>query len=363
MENKSINININTKTLVNMVWIGAIVYALIKIKSIILIILTSVVIASFIGTSATYVKQKLNINRSLAVALMYVLTVGVFSLVFYFFIPVLLKEIANIVPLVSQFIPTAQDATIGGINIGTIGDAGDLANEIVGKAPISDVAQNIGSLLNTVSSGFVSTLSAFFGGIANILLVAVVSFYLSISKDGIPTFLKIITPVQSEEYVINLWERAQKKIALWMSGQVVLGLIIGVLTFIGLSILEVEYALLLAVVAGLFELIPFGIFLAAIPAVTLAFASGGLPLALMVVGLYIIIQQLEGYLIAPLVVQKATGISPLVVILSVLIGINLAGFWGLILAIPVAVTILEYIKDLEIKKEAELKRLKENQNV
>jgi predicted PurR-regulated permease PerM len=360
MENKSISININTKTLVNMVWIGAIVFALIKIRSIILIILTSVVIASFIGTSASYVKQKLNINRSLAVAMMYLLTVGIFSLVFYFFVPVLLKEIANIFPLISEFFPGFGGSTIGGFDVGTIGNAGDIATEIVEKAPIADVAQNIGVLLNTVSSGFVSTLSAFFGGIANILLVAVISFYLSISKDGISSFLKIITPIQSEEYVINLWERAQKKIALWMSGQVVLGLIIGALTFIGLSILDVEYAILLAVVAGLFELIPFGIFLAAVPAVTLAFASGGLPLALMVVGLYIVIQQLEGYLIAPLVVQKATGISPLVVILSVLIGINLAGFWGLILAIPVAVTILEYIKDLEFKKQEQLRKIKEN---
>lgn len=360
MENKSISININTKTLVNMVWIGAIVFALIKIRSIILIILTSVVIASFIGTSASYVKQKLNINRSLAVAMMYLLTVGIFSLVFYFFVPVLLKEIANIFPLISEFFPGFGGATIGGFNVNSLGDAGDIATEIVDKAPIADVAQNIGALLNTVSSGFVSTLSAFFGGIANILLVAVISFYLSISKDGISSFLKIITPIQSEEYVINLWERAQKKIALWMSGQVVLGLIIGALTFIGLSVLDVEYAILLAVVAGLFELIPFGIFLAAVPAVTLAFASGGLPLALMVVGLYIVIQQLEGYLIAPLVVQKATGISPLVVILSVLIGINLAGFWGLILAIPVAVTILEYIKDLELKKQEQLRKIKEN---
>lgn len=360
MENKSINISINTKTLVNMVWIGAIVFALIKIRSIILIILTSVVIASFIGTSASYLKKKININRSLAVAIMYLLTVGIFSLVFYFFVPVLLKEIVNIFPLISEFFPGFGGGTIGGFNVNTLGNAGNIASEIVDKAPIADVAQNIGALLNTVSSGFVSTLSAFFGGIANILLVAVISFYLSISKDGISSFLKIITPIQSEEYVINLWERAQKKIALWMSGQVVLGLIIGALTFIGLSILDVEYAILLAVVAGLFELIPFGIFLAAVPAVTLAFASGGLPLALMVVGLYIVIQQLEGYLIAPLVVQKATGISPLVVILSVLIGINLAGFWGLILAIPVAVTILEYIKDLELKKQEQLRKIKEN---
>ncbi len=238
-----------------------------------------------------------------------------------------------------------------------------MANEIVSNASLDDVVNNIKVLFETISSSFVSTISAFFGGVANIILVAIISFYLSISKDGISSFLKIITPIQNEKYVIDLWERARRKIAYWTSGQLVLGLIIGVLTFIGLSILNIEYALLLAVVAGLFELIPFGIFLAAIPAVTLAFSSGGLTAALFVVALYVLLQQLEAYLIAPLVVQRATGISPLVVIISVLIGITIAGFWGLILAIPVAVTILEYIKDLEHKKLEELKRLESQENV
>ncbi len=351
MENKSFTVNIDTKTILNVVWIALIVYAVVQIKSIILVILTSVVIASFIGISASYLKNKLKVNRTLAVALMYMITVGIFALVFYFFIPVLLQEMSNLVPFVSQFFP--QDVTLQGLSIETLDTAGNLATELVEKAPLSALAENIGALFAVISSGFTSTLSAFFGGVANVLLVAVISFYLSISKDGISNFLKIITPIQNEEYVINLWERAQRKIALWMSGQVVLGVIIGILTFIGLTVLGVEYAIILAVVAGLFELIPFGIFLAAIPAVSLAFASGGISLAIMVVALYIIIQQLEGYIIAPLIVQKATGISPLVVILSVLIGINLAGFWGLILAIPVAVTILEYIKDLEMKKLAQ----------
>ena len=361
MQNKSLNVQIDTRTLTNVVWIGVVVYSLIKIKSILLIILTSVVIASFIGTFATSLRNRIKINRTLAVALIYVLTVGIFSLVFYFFIPVLLKELVNIVPVIMEYFPNTQ--SVAGVDIEGLGSASTIANELVTKASIGEMTQNIGLLFNTVSSGFLSTISAFFGSIANIILVAIISFYLSLSKDGIASFLKIITPIQNEEYVIDLWERAQKKIALWMSGQVVLGVIIGILTFIGLTILNVEYAVLLALVAGLFELIPFGIFLAAVPAVTLAFSTGGLSLALIVIALYVVIQQLEGYLIAPLVIQKATGISPLVVIISVLIGINLAGFWGLILAIPVAVTILEYIKDLELAKHAQMQKLRETNHV
>ncbi len=362
MEKRPISINIDTKTLVNAVWVGAVVFALIKITSIILVILTAVVIASFVGTSATYIKERFKINRTFAVAIIYLLIVGVFSLVFYFFVPVLIKELANLIPLITQYLPDSN-TNVGGFSLNGLDNATNIASEIASQASLSEVVGNISSIFEKVSSGFVSTLSVFFGGVANLILVAIISFYLSISKDGISSFLKIITPIQNEKYVINLWERARKKIALWMSGQFLLGLIIGVLTFVGLSILNIEYAVLLSVVVALFELIPFGIFLAAIPAVTLAFTSGGLPMALVVVGLYVLLQQIESYIIAPLIVQKATGISPLVVILSVLIGLKLAGFWGLILAIPVAVTILEYIKDLENKKAAELQILNKTENV
>ncbi len=358
MENKTYSINISSRTILTLALISGLVLVLIKIKSIVLIILTSVVIASFISISAGSLKRRLGLNRSLAVALMYLITVAVFGLVFYFFVPVLIRELVNLIPLITEYFP--ESVSLEGFNfenVGALGQGGDTG------APIADMIEGIRILFNTVSSGVMSTLSALFGGIANVALVAIISFYLSISKDGIENFLKIVTPIQHEKYVIGLWERSQRKIAFWMRGQFVLAIIVGLLTFLGLSIVKMEYALLLAVIAGFFELIPFGVYLAVIPAITLSFAAGGLPLAILVVAVYVVIQQLESYLLSPLIVQKATGISPLVVILSVLIGINLAGFWGLILAIPVAVTILEYVKDLESAKAKELERMTEKQNV
>ena len=162
--------------------------------------------------------------------------------------------------------------------------------------------------------------------------------------------MRIIVPAKYEDYAVDLWNRSQRKIALWVRGQLLLGLLIGVLTYLGLSILGVRYALLLGLTAAIFELVPFGIVLASIPAVGFAYLDGGFTLAFMTAGFYIIIQQFEGYLIQPLVVKKAVGVSPLVVILSVLIGLQLAGFWGLVLAVPVAVSLLEFLSDIEKKK-------------
>ena len=344
MKDQTYTINISRRTLMNIVVLGLVVLALFIMKELVFVILTSVVLASFIRTAAVSVKNRFGLSRILSVALMYLITFCAIAGVFYFFIPVLVVEVSNLLPVLADYLP-GNIPLVNNLNVDTLGAIG---------TPVYEASESLGPLVNNfrsflliISSGFGNTLSAFFGGVLNVVVVIVISFYLSVSTDGIESFLRILSPVDKEAYVIDLWKRSQRKIALWMQGQLFLGVVVGILTFIGLTLLGVEQAILLAVVAAIFELIPFGIFLAAVPAISIAFGAGGISLALLVAALYTLIQQLEGYLISPLVMNKMTGVSPLVVILSVLIGVHLAGFWGLILAVPVAVTILEYINDLE----------------
>jgi predicted PurR-regulated permease PerM len=190
------------------------------------------------------------------------------------------------------------------------------------------------------------------------ILIIVISFYLAVQDDGVANFLRIITPVKHERYIIDLWKRSQRKIGLWMQGQLVLGLIIGVLTYLGLSILGVQNALLLAVIAAMFELIPvFGPILAAVPAVAFGLIEGGVALGLLVVGLYAIIQQFESQLIHPLVVKKIIGIPALIAILALIVGAQLAGFLGILLSVPLAAVMMEYLGDVEKRKVQQLKDL------
>ena len=128
-----------------------------------------------------------------------------------------------------------------------------------------------------------------------------------------------------------------------------MGLIIGVLVYLGLAILDIKFAFLLAVLAAIFELIPlFGPILAAIPAIVLGFDQGGVTTGLIVMALYMIIQQFENHLIFPLVVKKVTGLPAIFVIISILIGVRLAGFLGIILSVPIATVIMEFINDIEV---------------
>jgi predicted PurR-regulated permease PerM len=135
-----------------------------------------------------------------------------------------------------------------------------------------------------------------------------------------------------------------------MQGQLLMGVIVGMLTYLGLTIIGVKYSLVLALVVIVAELVPFGLILATIPGILFAYLDGGVTIAAITALMYLILGQFESYLIYPLIVRKATGISPLVVIIALLIGATLAGFWGVILAVPCAVCLLEFLDDLEKKK-------------
>ena len=126
--------------------------------------------------------------------------------------------------------------------------------------------------------------------------------------------------------------------------------LIGIIVFIGLSIVGVQYAFLAGLLAAVAELIPFGFLFAMVPGTIFAYLDGGLYLAVVVFVFYIAVHYLESYIISPAIARRSTGVSSLVVILALLIGADLAGFWGLILAVPVAVCLFEYLSDLEKDK-------------
>jgi predicted PurR-regulated permease PerM len=216
---------------------------------------------------------------------------------------------------------------------------------------LGDLIRNINDITSNVSDGLVKMVSLIFGGLFSFILMIVLSFYLAVQEDGVAKFLGLISPIKHEKYIVDLWKRSQTKIGYWMQGQMVLGILIAVLVYLGLMILGIKNALLLAVLAGLLEIIPvFGPILFAIPGIMTAFMDGGLALAFITTGLYIIIQQFENHLIYPLVVKKIVGVSPILVILSLIIGAKLAGFIGIILSVPIVSTIMEFVDDMERRK-------------
>jgi predicted PurR-regulated permease PerM len=344
---KTVNVNITNSTLMRILVIGFLVFAVAKLINIVLIVLTAIVIASFVEAAVKKLKRYIK-SRTMAVFLIYIVTIAIFVGLFSVFIPVFIQEMSLLVTSLGHYIP--NNSILNTFQSDTLTGARDVVTSISKNASIGDVIKNTQNLMSSLSGGFFDIFGKAFGGALNLGLIMIISFYLSIREKGIEDFLRIITPQENEAYIINLWQRTERKIGLWIQGQMLLGLIIGVLAYLGLTILGVPFSFVLALVTAMCELVPFGIFLAVIPVVMFSYLDGGVTLALLSFCLYFILHQFENYLIYPLIIKKVIGISPLIVILSILIGASLAGFWGVILAIPVAVCLLEFYSDIEKKK-------------
>jgi len=324
-------------------------YALFLVRDFILVIIVSVVIASAIEPIVHWTKKR-NIPRLPMVLLVYLVVALVLVGLFYFLILPLIGDISSFIRTLSIYF---NSVNAGGV-LSDMFRNQNLFGGFDTPMLVSQLGTYLSSLSNFLSQGIFSSLSLIFGGILNFTLILVLSFYLVVQEDGISKFLKMITPLKHEEYVVGLWRRSQNKIGHWMQGQLISSALVMVLVYIGLLFIGVPNALVLAVLAGVFELIPlFGATLAAIPAVFIAYISGGMTIALIVAALYIVIQQLEGNLIYPLVVKKLVGVPPMVSIIALVIGGTLAGFLGILISVPLAAVVMEFVDDFEKRKLAQ----------
>ncbi len=343
-------VKIDTQTIVNVILLLVLIFAIYYLRDLVLVILTSIVLASF-NESVVRKLARYKIPRTLSVVLVYFISFAFIFALFYIFAPILISELSALVQSLGDYLPKTSVLQV--FQQSTVSNTQDVISTVSGStSSLADVIGSVQDLVNSAGGGFFQAVTLIFGGLINVVLIAVITFYLSVQERGIETFLRILTPMKHEEYVIGLWKRSERKIGLWMQGQLLLGVIVGMIIYLGLTLLGVQYALVIAMLTALLELIPFGIILAGLIGCVFAYSAGGISLGVKVFFLFTIVQQFENYLIAPLIVNKVIGISPLVVILSLLVGAQLAGIWGLLLGIPVAVCLLEYFSDIEKGKSA-----------
>lgn len=346
MADRPLNISITLGTIVKAILLILAVWLLYHLRDFVLVVITAIVIASAIEPAVgALIRRKL--PRLLSVIAVYLFLFALFFLIFYFFLPTVLEELAAFV----SSLPAYLDAfTRTGAFDEYARFLGTVAPSTVSASDIIKSIQDVLNVNGVFSSAF-RTASNVFGGVFSFILIIVFSFYFAVLETGIDDFLRIVSPPRYHTYVLNLWKRSRHKIGLWMQGQLILAVIMGVLVFLGLTILGVKHALLLAIIAAAFEIIPvFGPALAAVPAVTIGFVDGGVTLGLLTIALYVIVQQFENHLIYPLVVTRVVGVPPLLVILALIVGAKLAGFLGIVLSVPAAGALQELVKDIENRR-------------
>ncbi len=335
------SVRIDSSTIVRTILFAALAVLLYELSGILLVVLTAIVIAAAIEPAVHFFENQ-GLPRILSVVVIYVLmALGVFVVV-YALLPPVLADVSEMISQAPDYIRSLQlESSFLGQQLGTPED----------PLSVSEIVTNLRNSIGQSTQEVFSFVSGIFGGVASFVLIMTLSFYLVARRGSIDRFLRIVIPTSHEEYGIDLWHRTQEKIGRWLQGQLVLMAIVGMLVYLGLLILGVPNALLLGIVAGIFEIIPLlGPILSAIPAILIAAIEGGLSLALMVTGLFIIVQQLENNLIHPMVVTKVVGVPPIVVILAIVVGGHLAGFLGILLAVPLAAGLMEFAHDVDKKK-------------
>jgi len=349
---RGIHININTGAIVRFFLFAILLVVAYYIFDVLLVVTAGIVVASAIEPIVRRMKRR-GIHRVAGVILIYVLLALVLAGIMIFFMPLVvndsvafLKGLPETVTLGELWSPIRDIGLHFGTNSTGLGQQSFSLSELVG---------GLQSLVVGTSAGVFQTASAIFGGILGFILIIVLSFYLAVQEDGVDDFLRIVAPVKHHAYIIDLWKRSQRKMALWLQGQVILGIIVGILVYIVLLSVGIPHPLLFAVFAGLLEIIPvFGPIVASIPAILLAFSDKGVGTGLLIIGLYLVIHQIESQILYPLVVKKVVDISPVVVILALVVGAKLAGVLGAIIAVPLAAAFMEYIRDIEKYKKIEI---------
>lgn len=330
------NITISNGTIWRIIFIFALVAVAILIRDVLALLIIAIVLASAFDPWVDAL-VRVKIPRGLSIAIIFTILLSLIGTVVILLSGPIATQIMDISSSFPELYRKLDDA---------------LANlhRLEGVTP-SALANNSGTSLTQLAQslskigfGIFNVVTSIFGGIISFFMVLVLTFYLTIEEKGFKNFIINLFPADKSEKISYLVEKMQKRLGMWFRGQIILSLIIFVAVYIGLSILGVKYALLLAVLAGLLEIVPIlGPWISAIIAVFFAWADG-VNKAIYTAILYLVIQQLENNIIVPKVMGRNTGLNPVIVILALLIGGRLAGVIGALLAVPVATVLSVYFE-------------------
>lgn len=245
-------------------------------------------------------------------------------------------------------------ACVGGILVVVLPPLVEQSTRLISTAPAL-ITQQLGffnidrsivqSELTNLSKNLLSFSFVLFNNAITMIFLLVMSFYMLLERENLEKRAAELF-IHREVRVRRLILQIEEKLGAWVRGQIVLSLLIGVSAYIGLSLLNVPYALPLAILSGILEVVPvIGPILASLPAILLALNVSPV-LGIGVAAMFFVIQQLESHVIVPQVMKRAVGLNPLAVILAIAIGGRLLGITGAFLAVPITVVIQILVTDV-----------------
>lgn len=331
MNNKQ-TIEISTATIFKVIAVILGLVLVYLVKNVLVMLFLAIIIAAAADMPIDWlVKHK--VRRGFAVAIVYILAILIFASIIYLIIPPLAEQIKNLAVNLPDYLFELENRLAG-------------AGTFFSDQNLQDLLSGLADKLSASAGDIIAATINIFGGIMSAFIVLVISIYLAAREQGVKKFVLNFFAPSQHDYVASLVDRILYKLGAWLRGQIVLMAVIGLMVFIGLSLLRVKFALTLALVAALFEIFPIiGPIIAAVPAIIFALLQSP-GLAILTAAMYYVVQELEKYLVVPLVMKKAVGLSSISILIAVVIGAELYGIIGALLAIPVAAMISIGFNDL-----------------
>ena len=376
---KRINIDLS---LITKIFLGILIFYLINILfnkfPILGYTLSSVIIAIIfayiINPIVNYLERK-GVKRQFGVIIVYISAILIFGILIVSVIPKTINEVSNLltslpgmvdtlirefnnflsnvfakfnIELPENFINVYKETNpkVNG-NVETPQIVSNILESI--KGTINDLIVKVqGSLMGSLSN-VISKLYGFLTSAFRLVLIIIFSFYFSVDKERFMLRVKKAIPNKHREDISYLTKNIDIALQQFIRGRMLMAIFVGLLTMVYLLVLRVDFAIIIGLITCVADIIPFiGPFLGCAPAVLFAFMDSPMK-ALWVLILFVIVQWVENNILAPKLIGDSTGLNPLVILISIIIGGGIFGVWGMVISVPLTSIIFILVDFIKIK--------------
>ncbi len=313
-------------------------YLLYLIRDILIWVIFGLIISVLFNPAIDFLQKK-HFPRVLATILIYVTLFISIGFVIYSIAPIFVTEIQQF----SQFFPEYFEklsTPFRGFGIEAFEN-------------IDAFTRTFEQGLTKASANIFSAVGAIFGGIFSAMTIFTIALFLSLEEKSVDRVIGILSPKKYETFALSLWARSQKKVSGWFGSRILCCLFVGLTTYLACYVLNIKYAVSFGLFSGVLNMIPIiGPVIVGVAVATVVAAISWTKAVFFIIA-FIIIQQIEGNILSPVLTKKFIGLPPVLVLISVMVGAKLWGFMGALLAIPVAGILFEFFKDFLKKRREE----------
>ncbi|GFN36019.1 AI-2E family transporter [Tepidimicrobium xylanilyticum] len=297
-------------------------------------IITSAVLAYLFNPIVNYLEKR-RISRGWGAIIVYLVIIGVILILSFSVFPRTAKEVRRFISILPMYFEKITDF-IDDIYYRYYISIDNMPPIIQGiEAVILNSISNLESVIITSVSKFIEGIISTFSKVVSLILIPILTFYFIKDKEYFKANLYLLMPKKYRKEVKELSIEIDRVLSQFIRGRFILAVYVGIATTILLLILRIDFAVVIGIITGIADIIPyFGPFLGFLPAVFFAFVSSPIK-ALWVAIMFIGIQWVENNVLAPKIIGETTGMHPIIILLSLIIGGGVFGVMGMIFSVPV----------------------------